>query len=79
MFKETDANNSSFINVKFKDIIFDACNLEEVEFLNTNLNNIDFSNSEIDGIVVNMALVKGCLVNTYQAVELSKLLGLKIK
>lgn len=45
----------------------------------TNLKGIDFSTCNIDGIVVDREDLKGVIVNQFQAVELSKLLGIIIK
>ena len=45
----------------------------------TNLRGIDVSTCNIDGIVVDKEDLKGIIVNQFQAVELSKLLGIIVK
>ena len=45
----------------------------------TNLKGIDFSTSNIDGIIIDKEDLKGLIVNQFQAVELSKLLGIVVK
>ena len=48
-------------------------------FVNVNLNNLDFTTNDISGIVVDKDKLTGLIVNTEQAIELSKLLGIVIK
>ena len=45
----------------------------------TNLKNIDFRTCNIEGITVNKDDLNGLIVNDFQAIELSKLLGIIVK
>ena len=56
------------------------CKFIITNFFNTKLEGIDFSTSNIDGIIVsdNFKELKGIKVNEIQAIELSKLIGIKI-
>ena len=74
-------NRKDVINYieKMKNIKFNNNDLRESEFINTPLKDIDLSNSNIEGIKVNPAYLKGLTVNTYQAIDLSKLLGINIR
>lgn len=79
IFKECDCSSSRFVNTKFKDIQLNHINFNESEFFHTPLNKIDFSDSEIYGISITPDSLKGIIVNQYQALSLSKLLGIIIK
>ena len=70
---------SNLSEVKLKDTTFDNCNLSQAQIFRTNLKGIDFSNCNITGIVVGIEDIKGLTVNEFQALELSKLLEIKIK
>ena len=67
---------AAYINKKVK---FDNCNLSNSEIFNTKLKGIDFSTSNIQGVSFNLDNLKGCKLNTYQAIDISKLLGIIIK
>ena len=45
----------------------------------TNLKDIDFTTCDITGLVVMPQDLNGAIVDEYQAVELSKLLGIVVK
>ena len=79
IFNECDFSSSRFVNTKFKDIQLNHINFNESEFIHTPLNKIDFSNSEIYGISITPENLKGIIVNQYQALSLSKLLGIIVK
>ena len=49
------------------------------ELVKTKLKDIDFSTCEFNGVTVDIPDLKGIIVNEFQALELSKLMGLKIK
>ena len=65
--------------VKWKNITFLECNLNKIELVKTKLKDIDFSTCEFNGVTVDIPDLKGIIVNEFQALELSKLMGLKIK
>ena len=79
IFKDCDCSSSRFVTTKFKDVEFNNMNFNESEFFHTSLNKLDFSNSEIYGISITPDCLKGIIVNEYQALSLSKLLGIIIK
>ena len=67
------------MEVKWKSITFDNCDLSEAEFYKTNLNGIDVSNSIVSNIKVPVTELRGLVVSVDQALSLSTLLGIKIK
>ena len=77
--ENTNLQSSGICEVKFKNIEFEECNLNKCQLFRTKLKNIDFSTCDINGIIVDASDLKGVIVNEFQALELSKLLGLKIK
>lgn len=79
LFQNMDMTSSNLNDMKLKDIVFDKCNLNSCEFIHTPLTNIDVSSCTIDGITITEDSMKGMCVSPAQALELSKLLGLRIK
>lgn len=79
LFKKCDLSNSSFTECKLKSTYFEVSKLEQTQFFKTKLKGIDISTCEINGIITTFDDIKGLIVNNFQAIELSKLLGLIIK
>ena len=77
--ENTNLQSSSMNEVTWKNIAFLECDLNKSELVRTKLKGIDFSTCEFNGITVNISDLNGAIVNEFQALELSKLLGLKIK
>ena len=77
--ESTNLQSTSMNEVTWKNIAFSECNLNKSELVRTKLKGIDFSTCELNGITVNISDLNGAIVNEFQALELSKLLGLKIK
>lgn len=77
--ENTNLQSSSMNEVSWKNIIFLECDLNKSELVRTKLKGIDFSTCEFNGITVNISDLNGAIVNEFQALELSKLLGLKIE
>ena len=77
--ENTNLQSASMNEVRWKNIMFSECNFNKSELVRTKLKGIDFSNCELNGITVNISDLNGAIVNEFQALELSKLLGLKIK
>ena len=71
--------NASFNNVKLLLNDFDDCKFTSANFYKTLLKDIDFSTSDISGINIDLPSLKGAIVNEFQAMSLSLLLGIKIK
>uniref|UniRef100_UPI00359C577F hypothetical protein n=1 Tax=Faecalicatena contorta TaxID=39482 RepID=UPI00359C577F len=69
-----------FSEVKLKKTGFSKCDFTKVDFFRTGLKGIDFSDSTIEGIMVSDSYreVAGMKINMFQAVEIAKLLGVKI-
>ena len=65
--------------IKWKNLIFDKCSLQSVEFFQTKLKDIDFSSCDIKDIRIPIEGLKGIVVSYEQAIGLSLLLGIKIK
>ena len=63
-----------------KKIKIKECKFILTNFFNTKLAGIDFSTSNIEGIILsnNFKELKGIKANEIQAIELAKLLGIKI-
>lgn len=78
-FEDCDISETSFNESKLKDISLVDCQLKEAEFIHTPLQDIDVSTCNIEEIVVTTDSLKGIIVNPYQAIDLSRLLGLQIK
>jgi len=78
-FKESNLDEASFFSVKINKVIFDKCSFVRTEFESTSLLGVDLSTSDISFIKININNLKGLIVNNYQAVELSNLLGIIIK
>jgi uncharacterized protein YjbI with pentapeptide repeats len=77
--EENDLANSYFQECEMKNTYISKSDFINTQFFRTKLNKIDFSDSNIEGIVVAMEDVKGMIVSEFQALELSKLLGINIK
>ena len=54
-------------------------NLQEAQVFNTSLKGIDISECDILGISIGLEDIKGAIIDTYQAVDLMYLIGVKIK
>ena len=60
-------------------LVFQYSNLIGIQLFKTSLSGIDFSTCDITGIVVLPQDLRGVIVDEYQAMELSKLLGIVVK
>lgn len=72
-------NNVEFNGCTFKNTCFDKCNLSFAEIYKSSLNGIDLSNCDINDINIDAKSIKGAIVDLNGAIELSKLLGIKVK
>lgn len=79
LFQNSDCQQAGFVESKFKDCQLDKCNFTQAEFIHTPLAALDFSTSILEGISCTPDALSGIIVNPYQAIELSKLLGIVIK
>ena len=79
-FFDCDMSESNFINLKaINKLTFDNCKLIRADFRETKLDKLDFRTCDISGIMVKIEDLRGLIVNSYQAITLSAILGLKIK
>lgn len=77
--KESQFQNSVFQQATFEKIEFEETNLEESNFHQSSLKNIDFTTCNIDSIEVGIKEIEGCTLNTMQALDLTRLMKIKIK
>ena len=68
-----------FFKNKFRDILFDKCELIRIENISTSLKDIDFSSCLLVGGTFSISDLKGIILNSEQAIEISKILGIQIK
>jgi uncharacterized protein YjbI with pentapeptide repeats len=79
-FCDCDMSESNFISLKkINKVNFDNCKLINADFFETKLDKIDFRTCDISGIRVKLENLRGLIVTSYQAVNLSTILGLKIE
>lgn len=62
-----------------KQTTFDKCILNFTEWFNTELKKLDFSSCEIENVAVSSDKLRGVVVNSSQALEFVKLLGIVVK
>ena len=79
MFDTNDLTGSGFIQCNFKHVSFDKCVLNSTEWFNTELKKLDFSSCEIENMAVSSDKLTGVVVNSSQALEFVKLLGIVVK
>ena len=79
MFCNTNMDEVSFNEVTWKYLTFDHCTFAQTEFLHTSLKQLDFTSSDISGILLDPSSVRGMIVTSYQAITLSRLLGIVIQ
>lgn len=75
----SNMESSSLQDLSLEKVELDNVNLTLAQLFHTSLQKIDFRTCQIEGIVVDEKDLRGAIVNEYQAIELSKLLGLVIK
>lgn len=78
LFENCNMKNIRLFESTFKNTYFDKCNLSYAEIYKSNLNDIDLSNCYINNINVDTKSIKGAIVDLNGAIELTKLLGIKI-
>ena len=78
-FDNCKLDDASFNEVKWKNLEFIDSSLIGVEFIHTKLKDLDVSSCVIKDLKVPIEYLKGLVVSYDQALELSLLLGIKIK
>lgn len=76
--EQTDFTEAFFARCTLKNLVLTNSKFVLTEFFQTSLKGIDFSESIIDGISVSDTKkeLEGAIVNTLQAAQLAKLLGI---
>lgn len=78
-FTDCPMDSSVFLECRLEKLDFENCSLVGANFTNTPLKGVDFSSDQIEGLLLSGTELAGARVNMYQAAQLAKLLGLKIK
>lgn len=79
LFDNCNMKNIRLFENTFKNTYFDKCNFNFAEIYESSLNGIDLSNCDINDINIDTKSIKGAIVDLNGAIELSKLLGIKVK
>lgn len=77
-FKDTCLDESSFMEVDIKHLIFNQVSFIGGEIFKTPLFGVDLKTTNIEGIRIDLNSLKGVHVDMYQAIALSKLLGIVV-
>ena len=78
-FIDTSLVNSYFQENRIKNLILKNANLKQAHFFKTSLTNVDLSNSNIEGIIISLEDIGGAIINEFQCIDLSYLMGIKLK
>ena len=75
-FMDCNLVESSFqaVSVK-KELSFNACEINQIDFLDTRMKGIDLSKASFDDLIVNPELIKGLKINPWQAGQIVAMLG----
>ena len=76
---ECNFSEGVFQQVKLDKVIFNEVDLNNTYLNNTNLNKIDFTTCDISGIDVEIENLAGAIVNTVQALDLTRLMKLVVR
>lgn len=81
VFTQCDLTEALLSNCIFKAIEFDESELNRTTILHTSFNGLDLSNCNLQSLLVSNggSELRGLTVNMFQAADLARLLGLKIK
>jgi uncharacterized protein YjbI with pentapeptide repeats len=77
----SDMSDTFFAECVFKSVVLDASKFIRTDFFKTPLKSLDFSTCDLQAICISDEYkeLKGVVVNTFQAVDLSRFLGIVIK
>ncbi len=78
-FKECIMKETAFYDLSMKYCCFSRCALQKSEWMKVKSQKIDVSDSDIEGIRLDFDSLRDLVVNTFQAIELSTMLGIIIK
>ncbi len=69
---------SAMTRLKLRKTMMTDCNFSRTDFTGTDMNGVDMSSCNLDGAIWSSELLRGMQVNTVQALELARLLGVEI-
>ena len=78
IFDECHMDQAGLSVCRMSNVQFQNCEMQRIEFSGTKLKGIDLSTCIIDGINVRLEDVKGLSLSPIQAIEFSKMLGIKV-
>lgn len=78
---DCDFDSSFFATCIIDYVLLEKTSFSSADFFQTPLKGLDFSDCDIEGIVVsdNKTEIEGIIVNSFQAIQLSRLFGIVIK
>ncbi len=79
IFDKCDLTSSIFSESKMKNTYFEKSKLIQTQFFRTKLKGIDISTCQLSGIITRIEDIEGIIVSNFQAIELSRLMGIVIK
>lgn len=77
--QESDFQESTFFLARIKKTEFKQLSLQMGELTQVNHDALDLSTCQIDGVTIDQQTLKGLTVNSFQALDLIGILGVKIK
>lgn len=75
-FNDSTLDESSFMEVNVKNLVFKRVSFIAGEVFKTSLKGMDFKTTNIEGIRIDDYSLKGIHVDMYQAIALASLLGI---
>lgn len=78
-FVNCQLQEGSFNSCDLKKASFEKCNLSRCEFISTSLKDLDLRTNDISSLLLSLENLRGAIVSSEQALQLSLLLGIKIK
>ncbi|WLD94599.1 pentapeptide repeat-containing protein [Alkalihalobacillus sp. AL-G] len=75
-FRNSSLCNSDFFESKFKNVVFEQCDINGANLSGTVLKGIDLSSCTFEKLVVSIENLEGCIITSDQAVGFAKALGL---
>lgn len=81
LFSDGEMDGIFFTQCSLSRVTFQDCDLKQASFIHTPLKNVDLSSCNIAGIVLSeyCTELRGAIVDTYQAADLARRLGIVIK
>lgn len=78
-FHNTSFAEADFYSTTFKDVTFECCNLDKVQFSGTKLAGIDISTCQFYQLALTPDDLRGCIIAPEQAIALANIFGVVIK